>query len=337
MRTGLSWGTFMSAAASGEGGEGGGGEGEPSGSAASSLGTGAGDPSPDGGEPPVTPSADPPGGVLPEWTTERFKGKEPDAANWLAKRIDRWGGPEDFLPAMVRSHMDLESLRGVPETQLLKLVDTEDKEAWHGPGGIYSRLGRPDNADQYNLPKIEETGEVFDITKPFRDAAFEQGLSGTQVETIGAAVFGKMFEFQEAYNTTLKQNMEAGIETLKREWGTEYDSNHAIATKGAEALGFDVSSEEGLNTLLVLEKEIGTRDFLHHMLQIGQRLGEHQAGEHGDGQGQSGYMTADQARAEIDRLNNDPEFLEKYLKGAKEYPDENARMSQLFKFANPPR
>ncbi len=332
MRTGLSWGTFMSAAASGEGGEGGGGEGEPSGSAASSLGTGAGDPSPDGGEPAVTPTpGEPvPGGTVPEWA-ENYS--DVDNRNFLAKRGERWSGPEDVL----RSYRDLESLRGVPETQLLKLVDTEDKEAWHGPGGIYSRLGRPDNADQYNLPKIEETGEVFDITKPFRDAAFEQGLSGTQVETIGAAVFGKMFEFQEAYNTTLKQNMEAGIETLKREWGTEYDSNHAIASKGAEALGFDVSSEEGLNTLLVLEKEIGTRNFLHHMLQIGQRLGEHQAGEHGDGQGQSGYMTADQARAEIDRLNNDPEFLEKYLKGAKEYPDENARMSQLFKFANPPR
>lgn len=331
MRTGIGWFTLMSAAVGGEGGEGGGGDGGSgsaggsddggAGASGSSLGTS------DGGVVVADPAGGetPPGGVLPEWAPEL---KDPDLSNWIAKRGERWAGIED----MVRSHKDLESLRGVPETQLIKLAPTEDKEAWHGPGGIYSKLGRPDNPSQYNLPKIEETGDVFDITSPFREAAFEEGLSGGAVERIGAKVFGKMFEFQEAYNTETQRSMSEGMETLRREWGQEFDSNHSIAKKGAEALGFDTNSEEGLNTLGVIEREIGTRAFMHHMLQIGQRLGEHQAGEHGGGQAGPTFMTPDAAQAEITRLKADTEFVKAYLNGSEEH---TKRMNQLFEFANP--
>lgn len=337
MRTGQNWFTLMSAAV-GDGGEGGGGDGgvgdsggTPAGGApepgtGSSIGTPA--PGESGAPPAPGAEATPPGGVLPEWAPEL---QDKDLSNWIAKRGERWAGIED----MVRSHKDLESLRGVPETQLIKLAPTEDREAWHGPGGIYSKLGRPDNPDQYNLPKIEETTELFDITKPFREAAFEEGLSGGAVERIGAKVFGKMFEFQEAYNTDAQQKMVGAIETLKREWGADYEANHAIAKKGAEAIGFDTNSDEGLNTLAAIEKSIGTRAFLHHMHQIGQRLGEHQAGEHGGGQAGPTFMSPDRAREEIKRLQADPEFTNKYLQGAEAAPDENKRMAELFRFAYP--
>lgn len=336
MRTGQNWFTLMSAAV-GDGGEGGGGGDSGGGDAAPApaptggiLGGGeaAPTPAPDGGQPSI--GEPPPGGVLPEWAPEL---KDPDLSNWIAKRGERWAGIED----MVRSHKDLESLRGVPENQLIKLAPTEDREAWHGPGGIYSKLGRPDNPDQYNLPKIEETKELFDITKSFRAASFEEGLSGGAVERIGAKVFGAMFEFQEAYNTDIKQQMEQGVESLRREWGQEYEAKFAVAQKGAEAVGFDTQSEQGLNTLAVIQQRVegGARGFLHHMHQIGQRLGEHQAGEHGDGQSGPTFMTPDRALQEIERLKADPEFTNKYLKGAEAAPDENKRMAELYRFAYP--
>lgn len=265
---------------------------------------------------------------MPEWAGEF---KDTDVSNWLAKQSHRWPDQE----SMARSHMNLESLKGVPETQLIKLADTDDREAWHGPGGIYSRLGRPDSADQYVLPEVGEGKDVFDITKPFREACFEEGVNGGAVERIGAKIFGEMFTFQENYNTELQRNMVEGHETLKREWGADYDANFSIAKKGAEALGFDVNSDEGLNTLMVIEREIGTRAFLHHMHQIGQRLGSHDAGEHGESQTSATFMSPEQAVSEIDRLNADPDFTKLYLSSGSEGDEARERMNQLFKWSSP--
>ncbi len=265
---------------------------------------------------------------MPEWAPEI---SNPDLSNWLAQRGERWGSME----AVLQSHKDLESLRGVPESQLLKLVDTEDREAWHGQGGIWSRLGRPDNADQYDLPKIEQTKDVFDISKPFREAAFEAGVSTDAVKMIFDRVFGDMQEFQTAYNTETQRSMVEGHDVLKREWAGDYDANMSIAKKGAAAMGFDVESDEGLNTLAVIEREIGTREFLHHMHQIGQRLGSHDAGEHGSAQTSATFMSPDMAKAELDRLQADPEFTELYLSADSKGDEARERMTQLFRWANP--
>jgi len=267
----------------------------------------------------------PAGGTVPEWASGV---QDAELKNWLAKKGERWGSMED----MVRSHRQLEAFRGVPETQLLKLEDATNREAWHGPGGIYERLGRPPTADKYELPEVEDREGYFNLTKPFRELAYEEGLSATQAKNISEKINTQLMEFEQQQIAEFYHRQEKEIGALKKEWGDDFAANEAVALNGALALGFDPKTPEGQKMLANLEREIGTRNIHLKMYEIGSRLGEHGAGSHGN-QGGMNAPTPDQALSEIRRLESDPEFMKRYNS-----PDgvaENERMRFLYKMAYP--
>ena len=336
-------GVLMSAGAVGDGGGGsGGGDEDGSGgeggagplNPGSGLGAG-GDPAAGGGH--VAPSPGIPGDPnspanIPDYAKEFA---DVEVQNWLANKGDRWPS----LESVVKSHMDLEKLRGVPADQLLQLAPIDDEQAWHGDGGIFERLGRPKNAEQYDLPKFDAEmlaeGKAMDLTVPFRAAMFKAGASKGMAEQVASEVLGAMSEFDLNANTETHGNIQKDLGVLRLEWGTEYAANQEVAKRGARALGFDVDSEAGLTgQLFELEKVIGTRTFISKMFEIGSMLGEHGAGDFsGDGAG-AGFMTPEAAQERIEQLNNDTAWTNRYLDGDAAARDE---MNQLQKFANPPR
>lgn len=247
--------------------------------------------------------------------------------NWLAKKSDRWGSLEDAF----RSHRQLESFRGVDETQLLKLEPSDKKEAWHGPGGIYEKLGRPASADKYEMPKVEGEG-VFDLTQPFRQIAFDEGLSASQAKNIADKVNQAIQADEQARTAEILTAWRNDLATVQKEWGTNFEANTKIAEQGAAALGFDPNTEEGQRTLVQLQHSLGLRYVTMKMFEIGSRLGEHGGGDHGN-QGGTSFMTPQNAAQRIADLKGDPNWVQRWVNGD---PEANKEMQALHLMAYPP-
>ena len=342
----LSWNIFMSAGAAGDGGGGGngadgsgdGGDGEPAGSgdsagaagASSGLGSGgaAGGGAPNGG-----PHRE--GGNLPTVPDYAQGFADVELQNWLSNKGERW----PTLESVIKSHMDLEKLRGVPADELIQLSPIDNEQAWHGDGGIFEKLGRPKTADQYDLPELDadtlKDGKTMDLTVPFRAAMFANGVSKGATEAVAKVVLDAMGQFDTDATQTTHIGIQKDLGILRAEWGTEYDANLEVAKRGARAIGFDVDSEKGLTgQLFELEKVIGTRTFISKMHNIGSMIGEHGGGDHGGGGADPGFMSASSAQERIDQLSQDEAWTRGYLEGN---PEKVAEMNKLQAFANPPR
>lgn len=265
------------------------------------------------------------GGVVPKWA-EGFK--DNDLKNWLSKKGDRWPDLEEAF----RSHRQLEGFRGVGEDQLIRIAPADQREAWHGPGGIYERLGRPPSADKYDLPKVEVGEGEINLIDSFRTLAFEEGLNNTQAKTIATKIAQQIDQATQAQEQKFLNTQKAERAAVEQEWGEATPANMQVAITGAKALGFDPSTPEGDRVLMELERALGTRTTLMKMFEIGSRLGEGAGGAHGQ-QSSGAFMTPAQAKVEISRLEADPEFNRAYLNGGKE---QNDRMRFLFSMAYPP-
>lgn len=121
-----------------------------------------------------------------------------------------------------KSYLELQGKLGNSVTIPADTATQEEKERF------YKKIGRPNSADKYSLSKTK----LPDGMKPdeeyeakFRKSAHEAGLSNSQAsklyETFETAMVDK-------YNNLLNQGKEArskAIETLKGEWGNDYNAN----------------------------------------------------------------------------------------------------------------
>ena len=313
------------------GSEGSGGQGsEGSGSAPTS---GAGNPST------VFGKSDPQGGgvddatnldTVPEWASG-FQDNE--LKSWIAKKAERWG--EGGVESALKSHFELEKLKGAEASQLIKLEPIDNREAWHGPGGVFERLGRPQTADGYEMPDIpeERLGEgSIDLRPVFKESAFKVGLTGAQAKEMSADLNKALMEFEILEETKFVTSQNKDMDVVKGEWGDEFEKNMEVARRGAVALGFDVTTEDGQGVLRALEKTMGTRAAVMKMHEIGARMSEHGSGFHGGDGAPTSFMNEAQAQAEIERRIADPELQAKFLDGDR---DELKKREQLYGFAYP--
>lgn len=200
-----------------------------------------------------------------------------------------WKSREDAL----KSYMELERLRGVPESELLRLPKEGDQEAWNA---LYARLGRPEKPEDYGL-EVPEGG--IDL----RALAHEAGLSKAQVERLQKGLGELASKLQEQHSEAAQQaqarRAEQETAQLKEEWGNNYDKNVVAAQRGVKALGWDA------DTLDKLEAAMGTRWVYEEAFKIGRGLSEH-GGPLGENR-QSGFgMSPEAARVEFNSWATDP-------------------------------
>lgn len=134
-----------------------------------------------------------------------------------------------------------------------------DKATDQERAAFYGKLGRPETADKYDLKRptlpdgmtYDEAGEKW-----FRDMAHKLGLSQAQAAGLFDAWNGRMdgaFKDIEAKRTKAAQE---GLDTLKKQWGGEFDANMNILKRATDAfLGADEKKfmdESGLGNHPVL-------------------------------------------------------------------------------------
>lgn len=134
-----------------------------------------------------------------------------------------------------------------------KLKDAETKlnSALFVPGddakpedvaAFYSKLGRPESPDKYDLKKptypdgipYDEAGEKW-----FREAAHGLGLNGKQAQALFDKYHERVLGDLQAIETKRAEAKKTAEATLRGEWGDKYDENIALVGRALKKFGND--------------------------------------------------------------------------------------------------
>lgn len=195
---------------------------------------------PTGGAPPVAANGAVPASVPPDWLAQMPL--EGDYAPLkLDKTLHRYKGVPDVLKAVVEQHKAL-SVGGV------KIPTAESKP--EEVRAFWTKLGVPENAEGYKdirAPEIAGMTLSGPGIKGFIDnVALKEGFTPKQVQ----AAVNWLGEFQGQQRDALIGGWIDGQETLRAEWGANFDRQVTIAKRGlAHALKASGAGDEVIGIL----------------------------------------------------------------------------------------
>lgn len=222
--------------------------------------------------------------------------------------------------ALADSYRNLEKLRGVPENELLRLPKEGDADAWNQ---FYSRLGRPEKADGYQLPVPEGDDGAF--SKAAAEWMHAAGLSPAQATMLAEKNNEFLASQLQAHQEQIAHLQEQEMTQLKSEWGQAFEQNTEIAKRAARQFGI---GEEVMNRL---EEGMGTKGLLEFFHNIGSKLGEHKIEGMGNGVGEF-KLSPSAAKEQINMLMQDREWASRYLNGGAAEKMQMERLQQAAAF-----
>lgn len=267
-------------------------------------------------DPAPAPAADPPA----TWFTGKV---DEETVGYLKNRgWDTKTGAEVALES-IKAHREAERLLGAPAAELIRLPKDANDPAW---AGIYQRLGKPANAGEYDFSGVKHSdGAELDATlvAAAQQRAFDMNFTKQQAidwmrgeiksqETIATAKEGE----QAAKLATEK-------DTLKTNWGANFEVNKLVARNAAVALGVKEADMDAL------ENVVGYASVMEIFRNIGQRIGEDKFIVNPNKP--NAAMTRDQAVSQLAELKKDKAWTDKLLAGdtkvKREYDDIQAIIS----------
>jgi hypothetical protein len=197
---------------------------------------------------------------------------------------------------------------------------------------FFSRLGRPEKSESYELPKLESMpdGAISDARLgEFRSIAHAEGLSQRQVARLYAAYGDWVKDDLATFEGQGKQRDEENQAKVKQEHGAAFDQNLTIAQRAVRGLEI-----EGLQEA-VDQVGLGNNPAMFNaFVKIGKMMAEDTIVTGNTGQGFA--MTPDQAKREIGAKKLDAEFMKAW--GTRNHPghlDAVQELRKLHEFANP--
>lgn len=223
---------------------------------------------------------------------------------------------KDALPPEIRDSPSISHFKGVEDLAKSYLhaqkmiggdkVVVPGKDATPDDWGrVYDRLGRPENADGYEIPEnLLPEGVEFDpaLTKQYLQKFHESGLSTKQAQQILAAHGEVVKGLLDQQSLDAKIARDDGEKELRKDWGRQYETNMELARRAIRDFGD--SGLESRFTQDVLMSDPAVTKLLA-------KVGEHLRGDIGVGVGSSqpSAMTPQSAMEEINRLMLDKDFM----------------------------
>jgi len=230
--------------------------------------------------------------TVPEWANDY----DHEAKVTVSKQ--GWKNPGD----VVKSYRELRAMNDGGEKVKIP-SDPNDTEGWTA---LRTKLGMPETADGYEFPEVELAEGEVDLTPALRSAAHRHGLSQTQAEGMRRDLFSEFQKIEDEVATKAQADQATATSELQREWGDAYKDKMQTAKQATTLLGLDAKMN------VAVEQAMGTKAFLERFAAIGESLGEHAGGAHGNQSGALGW-TADSAREQVDAWRADPEWRQRYL------------------------
>ena len=193
---------------------------------------------------------------------------------------------------------------------------------------FYDRLGRPKEYEfsKAELPEGMDYNE--DMEKQMKTIMHSAGLTNKQANDLNNGYLKYMSEqFTNQKNADENQKAE-WYKTLKTDLGKAFDEQVDLSQRAARELGGD-----DFLTWLDNTGQGNNPMFVKMFAKVGQMMAE--AGAE-PGKPQSFEMTPDSARAEIARLQRDPNFMEQYNnKETDGHKEAVKKFGRLFEYAYP--
>lgn len=247
------------------------------------------------------------------------------------------------LPAELREHTALTPIKNVNDlaksfVNAQELVgrkgvilpkDEADQEGW---AAVNKALGVPDVADDYKFPELELPEGMSideDMQKWFRQAAHKAGVPQRVAEQLYKEYAARQVDVFKGFQGQVEERRGAAEQTLRQEWGKDYDNRLAGAQRVLRTFGDETLAQH------IESSGYGNDPHLIKLLSnIAGKMGNDVlvGGDNGGGFG----MTPTMAKAEINSKRGDAEFMKAYM-NADHQNHKNAvdEMQRLFKLANP--
>lgn len=201
--------------------------------------------------------------------------------------------------SLVKGYVSAQKLIG----SKISIPGEKDEAGWNE---LYGKLGRPEAPEKYQVerPKLAE-GMQYDeaLEKEFVKAAHKIGLSNKQANALIAWQNEMGTKGMEKYG----QDMKSAEDTLKKEWGNNYDTKISVAQRVMNEYADEQTSKFLKNS--GLDKN---STFLKFIYEIGNILVEDGGPPKGGG-GDGGANTIEAARKKRDALLGDPVFSKRYF------------------------
>jgi len=316
MRRAWTWHVLMNEAGGGEAGGGdaggAGGEGQTGGGSAAlggeagggdaGQGGGSGDPSGAGGG----------GPEVPAWA-QGFESQE--LQQLVATK--QYGDPE----ALAQAYQHATAKLGKNPDKLLELPD--DLDDADSMGAVWTALGRPETPAGYKLEGVDPAMQP--IADQMAQVVWDAGISNEQWQKV-AVGFGSIKGGLDNLGQQQSQaDFEASIATARSKYGEKFDEVRAAGLQATQQLGW---GDKELDALVGALGPAGLIDFAYS---LSKSTGEHSMDFGGEGgAGTGGFKNAAAAKAEWDRLKNDPDWQERMKKGDPTAIQQRDRLIEIF-------
>jgi len=256
--------------------------------------------------------------AAPVENTSWFGGFDQETSGWLENRGLTKLDEKAAIPELVKGFRNAEKFVGAPADKLIRVPDW-DKADKIELDQIYTKLGRPNDPKEYNIPVPE--GQPRDIADWAQGVFHEAGLSQRQAQMV-ASKWNELGAGITEQTAQAKQQAWKDQETkLRMEWGAAYEKQDAVAARTIDSLGL---KEE---QLAAIRDSLGFDGAMKMLASIGEKLGE---ADYVSGEGGSnGPITPAQAVSRISQLQQDKEWTAKYLAGNAEARNEMARLMKM--------
>jgi hypothetical protein len=239
------------------------------------------------------------GGQQAPWYSA-IQGLSDDARNWVVGK--GFQDPASALASAASAEKLLRERNVIPAPNLDKLDD------WEG----WTTLGWTPKRDDYKiapkeLPKGVEYSKAMEAK--FLDLAHSQRIPAKRAEALLNGMLDMMVGELDAVGARGLKTLDETRTALQGEWGDKYESNLVRAQAAARAFGIELQDVAQLNKIM------GDAKLVKAFARLGSLLDEDTL-KGGAASGQSrGQGGLDAARAEQERLRNDPAFAARLRKG----------------------
>jgi hypothetical protein len=226
-------------------------------------------------------------------------------------------------------YSDLETFaRGHLETKRLassKVIVPGDDASEDDRAAFYNAIGRPENADDYEIKTVElpvdasdeERAALAEATKPFKEFAHKLGLTAAQATALSE------FDLQRSADFYAKGQEEVGA--LKTRLGKDYDTKLAAAQKAFLQI---FPGELGEKFATELDRKVGSGAMLEGFMRLSEIMGEHQLI---DSDTVEGFGDVADAEGKLAELEKDKSWREKLKAGDQTVVNQQKRLLDLAK------
>lgn len=232
------------------------------------------------------------------------------------------------VPGLAKSYIHAQGMVGAD-----KVVIPKDGASDEEVAAFYTKLGRPETADKYELKNPDTMPEDFplseELVKGFREIGHKTGLTQGQVKDIyDWHLNGEITAFNDAKRTN-EEAVASATRQLRTDWGKAFDTK----VNQVETM-INTYGDDDLKNYL---KETGVNNdprFIRFLGKVAENFSEDTL--RGDGRRGFDVMTPEGAQARIAELKGDKDFMARYQnKDVSIRTEAVKRMQELYASAYP--